>query len=133
MILMDQYILKIIFLVYVQDLMRYTGGGGDSAGSFYHAGRVPGDSPDNSSKQVLLGWRLGVSLTIKPSKTSLFTKECHNVDMLKQQGVADNMAVIPPERKKAGTGIWQDNREDMVVCHESLTVCVTRHNEPEFS
>lgn len=65
-----------------------------------NTGFVPDESPDNRSKQVLLGWRLGVSPTAKPCKTWLFTKECHNVDMLKQQGVSDNMAIMTPVRKK---------------------------------
>lgn len=56
-----------------------------------------------------------MSLTTKPGKTLLFTKECHNVDTLKQQGVAGNMAIIIPEREKA-TGSCQDNGEDMVGC-----------------
>lgn len=58
-----------------------------------------------------------MSLTTKPGKTLLFTKECHNVDMLKLQRVADNMGIVTPERKKE---IWQYIWEDMVVCHGAL-------------
>lgn len=35
-------------------------------------------------------------MSVKPCKTLLFTKDCHSVDMLKPQGVDDNMAIITP-------------------------------------
>lgn len=59
-------------------------------------------SDSSSSKQVLLGWRLGVSLSTKPSQTPftlLFTKECHNVDMNEQQKATDALLILIPERK----------------------------------
>lgn len=47
-----------------------------------------------------LGWRIGVALTTKPGKTLMFTKECHNIDTLKQQGVTESRAIATPEGKE---------------------------------
>lgn len=74
-----------------------------------------------------LGWRIGVALTTKPGKTLMFTKECHNIDKLKQQGVTESLAIVTPEGVGGGTtkGIRQTNREDSGGMYTSLTVHVT--------
>lgn len=97
-----------------QDLIRYTGGGGVSAGSFYHAGWVPGESPNSSSKQVLLDRRLGVALTTKPDKTAVY-KGMSQCWPAKATGSCWLHGY--QERKKA-TEICQDNSRQYVM--ESL-------------
>lgn len=66
-----------------------------------------------------LGWRIGVALTTKPGKTLMFTKECHNIDKLKQQGVTESLAIVTPEGVGGGE-LDKPTGKTVVVCIQAL-------------
>lgn len=51
-----------------------------------------------------LGWRIGVALTTKHGKTLVFTKSCHNIDMLKPPGCIESTAIVTSEGEKTKDG-----------------------------